>query len=139
VQVCGGPIQFVGYKGISCQTDAGRDVFLSSVHRACGPGVAYNEPLQYTIWEIQEADQAPEFSYPDPTGGHFIFETNIHYALNVETSAPPRAAYVVTAAERSALDVALGTATRGMYRKVDDAGTACRSYYFLLQDTDGMI
>jgi hypothetical protein len=136
--VCLGPIEYVTYASRLCQTDAARDLFVNPVHRTFGPGIGYYDPITYSIWAILVDDQAPAFAFPAPTGGHFVFGTDIHYALNVETAAAPRGAYAVIDGVRTDMTLALGSPTRGMFRVVEPAA-ACKSYYFLLVDGDGAI
>jgi hypothetical protein len=137
--LCGGSIQSGTYAVFTCKTDGSRDVFVGTSHTQFGPGEGYNDAMQYSVWDMLDSDQAVPFAFPAPSDGHFLFGTEIHFALNVDATAPPKAVYLYVDGTQLAMTPALGTSSRGMYRVVQPAGTTCRNYYMILVDAAGQL
>jgi hypothetical protein len=137
--ICDGLLRSDG-KLFECVSDTSehaghRDILvLSSKERQLG--AVYLDAGDKGFLSGETTREAPP-EFPMVTAGHFYRGNQIVFAANVEVTVAPRSVSLIIGAQRLPLTPALGTTTRGMYARLETAGTACRTYHFELVDGAG--
>jgi hypothetical protein len=121
--------------------DGHRKNIMNGIYHDLGCGYAYG-PVQYRHFWVQDFGGGRPDYFPVAAGAHLFLESGkTTFTASYYDSvlrAPPREAAVVVEGVSTPLSLELGSAAKGTYSAAIARGTACRQYYFVFRDANGV-